>query len=147
MVNKEKHYKILTLLGNPKSTSHIYKVTCRGKFGTMYMSKEGKEIKESYIEQAKKQYKDKILTEDLKTIVVLYFGDKRKRDHDNYGKLIFDSLEGIVYEDDKQIKDGRTILAYDKENPRAEIIIELLDQKDPYLSLIDKMLEDSLAKS
>ena len=116
----------IILKGNPLSTQHIYKVTCRGKFGTIYMSKDGKDRKESYIEQAKEQYKGKVLAEELKIKTILYFGDKRKRDHDNYGKLVYDSLEGVVYENDKQIKDSRTILDYDKENPRTEISIELL---------------------
>jgi len=142
MIKKEKCYKTITLFGNPISTSHIYKITCRGKFGTMYMSKDGKKMKESYMLQAKAQYKDKLLTENLKTTVILYFGDKRKRDHDNYGKLIYDSLEGIVYENDKQIKDGRTVLAYDKENPRAEIVIELLEQEDESLISIYKIIEN-----
>jgi len=130
---KKKQIKII-LQGNPKSTSHIYKITCKGKFGTMYMSKEGRAIKESYQEQTRRQFKRKILVEDLKTTTTLFFQTKRKSDHDNFGKLIWDALEGIIYLNDNQIRDGRVILAYDKENPRAEIVIELLEEaREPKL--------------
>ena len=53
------------LKGNPQSTNHIYKTTCRGKFASVYMSKEGKDLKESYQGQIKSQYKGKPKTGDL----------------------------------------------------------------------------------
>ena len=140
---KKKQIKI-TLQGNPKSTSHIYKMTCRGKFGQMFMSKEGKTIKKSYQEQVRKQFKRKILNEDLKTTTTLFFQTKRKSDHDNFGKLIWDALEGIVYLNDNQIRDGRVILDYDKENPRAEIIIELLEEAKQEQIEIDRILDTFL---
>jgi Holliday junction resolvase RusA-like endonuclease len=112
----------IILLGNPISTNSLYKR--HGNF--IYMTKEGKALKESYQWQAKKQYKGKILTGDLEVDITLYFGDKRRRDADNHNKIWSDSLQGIVFEDDKQIVDLHIHKRYDKSNPRVEIILNEL---------------------
>lgn len=111
----------LILKGNPQSTQHIYKMTCRGKFATMYMSKEGKDLKESYQWQLKSQYKKKPLTGEIDLRVELFFGDDRKRDIDNYNKILLDSMSGIIFEDDSQIQSLLIIKNKDKRNPRIEI--------------------------
>ena len=114
---------MITLLGNPLSTQHIYKITCSGGFGRMYMSAVGKDRKEEYQWSAKRQWKGDPVFHPLSIEVKLYFGDKRKRDIDNYGKILWDSLTGIVYGDDNQIRKVSTELFYDKENPRIELEI------------------------
>lgn len=115
----------LTLLGEPKSTSHIYKFTCRGSFPSMYMSAQGKALKEDYQWQAKSQCKGvKPLTGDVKLEVKLYFGTKRKCDIDNFNKICYDALTGIVWEDDSQIIKVTTEKFFDKTNPRIELTIK-----------------------
>lgn len=113
----------LILKGNPKSTQHIYKMTCRGRFASMYMSADGKALKEDYQWQLKSQYKKKPLTGDIDMRVELFFGDERKRDIDNYNKILLDSMSGIIFEDDSQIQSLLIIKNKDKKNPRIEIII------------------------
>jgi len=113
----------ITLLGEPKSTQHIYKMTCRGRFASMYMSKEGKMIKDSYILQSRLKWANKPVTGDVTVYIKLYFGTKRKADIDNFGKLLLDSLTGIVWEDDSQIQKMTVEKHYDKLNPRIEIDI------------------------
>lgn len=114
---------IITLLGEPKSTQHVYKMTCKGRFASMYMSKEGKMIKDSYKHQSTLQWANKPLTGDVSVTIVLYFGTKRKADIDNFNKLLLDSLTGICWEDDSQITDMKVCKRYDKLNPRIEIDI------------------------
>lgn len=111
----------LTLKGNPQSTNHIYKSTCRGKFASVYMSKAGKDLKESYQWQLKSQYKGKPKKDDLDLRVELFFGDKRKRDIDNYSKILLDSMSKIIFEDDSQIQSILIIKNIDIKNPRIEI--------------------------
>lgn len=113
----------LILKGNPKSTQHIYKMTCRGRFASMYMSADGKALKEDYQWQLKSQYKKKPLTGDIDMRVELFFGDERKRDIDNYNKILLDSMSGIIFIDDSQIQSLLIIKNKDKKNPRIEIII------------------------
>ncbi len=113
----------ITLLGNPKSTQHIYGITCAGKFPRNYMTHEGKGLKEQYQWEAKSQWREPVSKEKMAMEITLYFGDRRKRDIDNFNKLILDALAGIVYEDDVQIHKLVIIKEYDKENPRIEINI------------------------
>lgn len=87
------------------------------------MSTECKDTKLYYTYQAKNQYKDKPLTGDISIKMDLYFGTKRKCDIDNFNKLVFDALTGIVYEDDSQIVELSIIKGYDKANPRVELCI------------------------
>lgn len=119
----------ITLLWEPKSTQHVYKITCRWKFASMYMSKEGKDIKESYRLQAKAQKTE--FYEDLVSVeVCLYFWTKRKSDIDNFNKLWMDALSGVIYEDDKQIQEMYIKKDYCKENPRIELNFKPYDQNN-----------------
>jgi len=113
----------IILTGSPLSTQHIYRSACRGKFPTRYMTKQGKDLKEQYQLEAKNQYKGKVLSGDVEMELVLFFKDKRRRDVDNYNKLVLDALEGIVFEDDKQVQKLTIIKDYSKENPRIELEI------------------------
>lgn len=87
------------------------------------MTKKGKELKQSYVEQATEQYKKKILSSLLSLEIHLYFGDERVRDWDNFHKISMDSMTGIVWEDDSQIMKSIVEKHKDKENPRIEIYI------------------------
>jgi Holliday junction resolvase RusA-like endonuclease len=114
---------VLILKGKPKSTSHIYKMTCRGRFASMYMSADGKALKESYAWQAKEQWKEPVLIGDIYVSMKIYFDTKRKSDIDNFNKLTFDSLTGIVWQDDSQIRKILIEKFYDKNSPRIEICV------------------------
>lgn len=110
---------IIVLEGQPQSTNHLYKVFNRG----MYMSAEGRKLKRSYQWQAKSQIYTKPITGPLALEVSLFFGDKRKRDIDNYNKILLDSLNQIVYLDDNQIHRLTITKDYDKKKPRIEVRI------------------------
>ena len=111
----------IVLYGQPLSTQSIYKYTCARGFPNLYMTKAGKDIKEYYNLSAKSQYHHKPLKEDLEIKVKLYFKDKGKKDIDNFNKLLLDSLTGILWQDDCQIKKSITEMLYDKAKPRIEI--------------------------
>jgi len=114
------------LLGEPKSTSHIYKMTCRGRFASMYMSSDGRTIKKSYLKQVSEQWQQEKILEPVSINIDLYFGTKRQCDIDNFHKLSLDALTGTVWEDDSQIQKMIVEKHYDKENPRIEIVINKL---------------------
>lgn len=91
------------------------------------MTQDAKTLKNSYILQGKMQYKGQPIKTLLSVYIRLYFKDKRVRDWDNWHKLSMDSLTGIVYEDDSQIKLATIqIMPIDKENPRIELIFDEL---------------------
>ena len=113
----------ITLLGKPRSTNGIYKNAVIKGFVHRYMSNEGKALKESYQWQAKQQYKGKLIEGNIEVFIILYFGDKRKNDWDNFHKLSIDALTGIVWRDDSQIIKATVLKLYDKDKPRINIDI------------------------
>jgi Holliday junction resolvase RusA-like endonuclease len=123
----------ITLLGEPKSTSHIYKYACRGGYVHGYMSPAGRALKEDYQWQARGQFHGKPLEGPLALTVTLYFGTRRKADIDNFNKLWADALTGIVWGDDSQIEDLRLLKRYDKERPRVEVSVTS-NPKERFLS-------------
>lgn len=111
----------IILLWKPISTQHAYLQHWKMRF----MRKEAKSLKESYVQQAKEQYKWNVLSDELSIKIELYFPDRRVRDWDNYHKLSMDALTWIVWEDDSQIKQANiSVMLIDKENPRIEITID-----------------------
>jgi len=88
----------------PISTQHIYGNRCAGKRVIRYMRKKGKDYKEDLQEEIRKVYKSPLLSKEVEVELDLYFPDKRKRDLDNYNKVILDALEDTILVDDKQIK-------------------------------------------
>lgn len=63
--------------------------------------------------------------------IIYYFKDRRRHDPANYDKFILDGLvEANVITDDNYgvINKFTTIGDYDKNNPRTEIIIEILEE-------------------
>ena len=116
--------KRITLTGSPLSTNHIYR---RARYGGMYMTTEGKALKEKWAWEAKSQWKLPIIkATSISLSALIFWGDKRKRDLDNANKLMIDSLTGIVYEDDKLIDELIVRREYDKKNPRVEVVIATL---------------------
>jgi len=85
------------------------------------MSEEGKVLKEDYQWQIKSQYKGKPLTKEIDLRIELFFGDNRKRDIDNYNKILLDAFTGILWIDDSQIQSLLIIKNKDIKNPRIEI--------------------------
>ena len=111
----------IILKGNPLSTQTIYRSACRGRFPVLYMTRKGKEMKELYQSEAKKQYKGKVISGDCDMEITLFFKDRRARDVDNFNKLVLDALEGIIYLDDKQIQKLTVEKKLSAENPRIEL--------------------------
>jgi len=99
---KETESRVI-LTGEPKSTQHIYRSTCRGGYSNTYMTAAGKALKTAYQWEAKAQWRGAPLKDELALSVRFFFGTKRKADLDNFLKIALDSLTGIVYEDDGQI--------------------------------------------
>lgn len=87
-------------------------------------------LKHDYIKQIREQFKGGPTDKDLYVRMWLYMGNRRKADIDNFNKLVFDALEKIVYEDDKQILELHITKHYDKENPRVELTVAELSTED-----------------
>jgi len=92
----------------------------------MYMTAEGKALKEQYQWEARAQWRGPKLEGDISVSVTFYFATKRKRDLDNQNKLILDALTGIAWEDDSQVGELHLLRRYDREKPHIEIAVQQL---------------------
>ena len=76
--------------------------------------------------QARSQYHGKPLTVLLAVSVTLFFGTRRRADLDNFHKLSFDALSGIVWDDDSQVEELTVRRGYDRERLRVELTLTSL---------------------
>lgn len=64
---------------------------------------------------------------EVAVTVRFYRGDKRRVDLDNMLKLVLDSANGIIWEDDYLIVQIQARKSYDKEHPRTELEVTSAD--------------------
>ena len=106
------------VLDLPEGDNHLY--LQKGK--TRFMIKKAKDWKEVAQVLAKQEWRQEMLEGELFADVVFYL--KRDRDIQGSTKLLFDSFQGIVYNNDNQFTHINLHKMVDKENPRVEITVE-----------------------
>ena len=112
--------KTITLLTKPIPLNSLYRCVRSRNI----LSKKGREVKSALEWEIRSQVNFEPLRGTVELNILLYFGDKRKRDIDAYLKVLLDGMNSIVYEDDSQIEGMHVYKLYDKENPR--VIIQVL---------------------
>lgn len=115
-----------TIRTNPISLNHAYP---SNKQGRRFLTKEGKEYKELIGWEA--TMAGAFYTPPIEVKLIFYFKDNRKRDVDNFIKLVLDSLSGIIYKDDSDVTAIYARKAVDKNNPRISITIRKLKELHP----------------
>jgi len=73
--------------------------------------------------QCRDQWKRRPLLGPLGIDFIFYREDRRKVDLDNLEKAMLDALQGILYEDDSQVKKKSGEICYSKEHPGVEVEI------------------------
>lgn len=96
-------------------------VRCVG--GRNILSKEYREVKPVIQQEIALEWKNELLTGNVTVNIIHYFKNKVHGDIDAYIKILLDAMEGVVYENDKQITELSVIRQYDKQNPRTLIQI------------------------
>ena len=111
---------------NPNNAYYRSANTGKG-FRGMFMKPDYKAYKEDLITLAKNMVGEDHtpFSGPIKIISYWTFGTKRRKDLQNTGKLEFDALNGIFYEDDSQIVELHSYKLYSKDNP--SIIIEVYE--------------------
>ena len=133
----------LTIIGNPPSVNHIYRNhMVKGRMMRV-TSKEGLQwkdfVKNLAMIAARQQRWARSENEKLVAEIVVYWPTKRKRDVENIGKLLWDSLEGVVFENDQWLLPRYMDFHHDANNPRVEIRFFPLDES------ADRFSQESLA--
>ena len=62
----------------------------------------------------------------IRMIMHFYVADNRRRDIDNLQKAVLDGASGILFVDDSQIVSIEATKQVDRENPRVEVVLEIL---------------------
>ena len=113
------------IFGEPASKANSRRVVNIG--GMSRLIKSQKALK--YADVFKQQVKaiTPLITQDVKITMTIYYASRRP---DLDESLILDLLQGVVYVNDRQVKEKHIYWGLDKENPRTEIIVETL-KKSP----------------
>lgn len=123
--------KKVIIVGNPRSDNHLYGHYAIGKRVIRFMTKEGKDYKKLVEMSCRKPFEP--TKKQVSADVCVYFGDKRKHDIHGCLKVLLDSFEGILYDDDCQVVDIRARKFYDKAMPRSEVIITEIESEQEAL--------------
>jgi Holliday junction resolvase RusA-like endonuclease len=69
-----------------------------------------------------------LMTGDLRVTLHIFYASRRP---DLDESLILDLMQGLIYENDRQVKERHCYWGLDPDNPRAEIIIERIPEVAP----------------
>lgn len=118
---------ILTILGEPASKANS-RIMARGisKSGKPYTRSIKSNKARNYLNDLQKQVCriEPLLTEPLAINITIYYRTQRP---DLDESVILDGLQGLIYQNDRQIREKHIYHAIDKDNPRAVIEIFLRD--------------------
>jgi len=71
------------------------------------------------------------MDEEYMISIMIFFPDKRRRDADNVVKSIQDGCTHIIWHDDHRVGCYSPPWRIDRDNPRAEVVIDVLDPESP----------------
>ena len=118
----------LFILGEPASKANSRRVVRFGNMSRLIKSKKALNYSEAFRAQCPKL--GRLMDGDLRVTMRIYYATRRP---DLDESLILDLMQGLVYENDRQVKERHTYWGLDPANPRAEIIVDQLprDEKKP----------------
>lgn len=115
----------LYILGEPASKANSRKIVKFGNVSRLIKSEKAL----AYSEAFKKQCPPltQLMEGDLRVTMRIFYATRRP---DLDESLILDLMQGLIYANDRQVKERHTYWGLDKENPRSEIIVDLLPQEE-----------------
>jgi len=110
------------IFGEPASKANSRRLVRFG--GVSRLIKSEKAL--SYSDMFKQQCRPlaQLMTGDLRITLHIWYASRRP---DLDESLILDLMQGLIYENDRQVKERHAYWGLDPENPRAEILIERID--------------------
>lgn len=114
------------IFGEPASKANSRRVVHYG--GMSRLIKSAKAL--SYSDVFKQQCKPlpTLMTGDLRITLHIFYASRRP---DLDESLILDLMQGLIYVNDRQVKERHCYWGLDPENPRAEIIVEKIPEVAP----------------
>jgi len=113
----------LFILGEPASKANSRRVVKFGNMSRLIKSQKALNYSDTFRLQCPPLAK--LMTGDLRVSMRIYYATRRP---DLDESLILDLMQGLIYENDRQVKERHTYWGLDAENPRSEIIIEQIPE-------------------
>lgn len=111
--------------GEPASKANSRRVVKIGSMSRLIKSQKALTYSEVFKAQAKPV--SPLITQDVRVTMFIYYASRRP---DLDESLILDLLQGVFYVNDRQVKEKHIYWGLDKENPRAEIIVDVLPPQE-----------------
>jgi len=109
----------LFILGEPASKANSRRVVRFGNMSRLIKSQKALDYSEAFKQQCPPLAQ--LMVGDLKVTMWIYYASRRP---DLDESLILDLMQGLIYVNDRQVKERHTYWGLDAQNPRTEIIIE-----------------------
>ena len=109
----------LKIFGEPASKANSRRVVRIGSMSRLIKSEKALSYSDLFRRQVKPV--DNLWIGDVRMTLHIFYASRRP---DLDESLILDLLQGVVYVNDRQVKERHCYWHLDKENPRAEILLE-----------------------
>ena len=114
------------IFGEPASKANSRRVVHYGGMSRLIKSKKALSYADVFRQQCKPLAT--LMTGDLRVTLHIFYASRRP---DLDESLILDLMQGLIYENDRQVKERHCYWGLDPDNPRAEIIIERIPEIAP----------------
>jgi hypothetical protein len=116
---------VFVIRGEPASKANSRKIARIGGISRLIKSKKALTYSDMFKAQATPV--SPLIDQDVRVTMFIHYASRRP---DLDESLILDLLQGVAYVNDRQVKEKHIYWALDKEDPRAEIIIDVLPPKE-----------------
>lgn len=116
----------LKIFGEPASKANSRRVVRIGNMSRLIKSQKALNYADVFKQQV--QPLGTLLTGDLRLTIHIWYASRRP---DLDESLILDLLQGVVYVNDRQVKERHSYWHLDPDQPRAEIIVETIPDVEP----------------
>jgi Holliday junction resolvase RusA-like endonuclease len=114
------------IFGEPASKANSRRVVRIGGMSRLIKSNKALTYSDVFRQQCGKL--PALMTGDLRITLHIFYASRRP---DLDESLILDLMQGLIYENDRQVKERHCYWGLDPENPRSEIIIEKIPEVAP----------------
>ena len=114
------------IFGEPASKANSRRVVHYGGMSRLIKSKKALSYSDVFKQQCGKL--PTLMTGDLRVTLHIFYASRRP---DLDESLILDLMQGLIYENDRQVKERHCYWGLDPDNPRSEIIVEKIPEIAP----------------
>ena len=114
------------IFGEPASKSNSRRLVRYGGVSRLIKSEKALNYSDVFKQQCRPLAQ--LMTGDLRITLHIFYASRRP---DLDESLILDLMQGLIYENDRQVKERHTYWHLDKERPRAEIFVSRIEEIAP----------------